>query len=99
MLNWGIAPKFKGQDRPALMIPHYRDGELVGIKARPLDGEKEFNQYPGSTIDGLYGADHLEDALLSNEVSVFEGCEDTALALSNGFNSTGLISAGSKVSQ
>jgi DNA primase len=98
-LKWGIAPKFKNQDRPALMVPHYRDGELTGIKARTIDGDKEFYQFPGSTIDGLYAADHLEDALLTDEVSMFEGPEDTALALSHGFNATGLIAAGSKVSQ
>lgn len=89
--------KFPSGEKPALVIPHYSDGKLTGIKARAINEEmsgKEFSQAPGSSIDGLFATEHLDS---SAEVLVFEGCEDVALAMSHGFNATGIIAASSKV--
>ena len=98
-LKFGYAVwPFEHGKNPALVIPHYADGKLVGIKARDIttkEGEKkEFSQAPGSSIDGLFATEHLDS---SAEVLVFEGCEDVALAMSHGFNATGIISAESKI--
>lgn len=80
--------------RPALITPHYRKGELAGVKARALQ-EKDFDQQPGSTIDGLYALHALDKQ--SDSVCVFEGCEDVGLAMTNGYNATAVISSQSKV--
>lgn len=98
-LKFGFAVwQFISSKKPALVMPHYVGGNLVGIKARSIndaDGGKEFSQELGSSIDGLFATEHLDS--LSSDVLVFEGCEDVALAMSHGFNATGIISAKSKV--
>jgi len=95
-LQFGFADwKFGDANKPALVIPHYADGKLAGLKARTLEG-KEFSQEPGSSIDGLFAAEHLDP--LSASVLVFEGCEDAALAMTHGgYNSTAIIAAKSKI--
>lgn len=103
-LKWGFSPSWSFKDdednivdRPALSTPHYADSKLVGIKYRTVDGTKLFSQQKGSTIDGLYGRGTLDPK--ATEVSVFEGPEDTALAISHGVNAVGLIAAGSKLAK
>jgi 5S rRNA maturation endonuclease (ribonuclease M5) len=99
-LKFGFAVwQFESGKKPALVIPHYADGNLIGIKARNITTKeaekKELSQSPGSSIDGLFATEHLDST--ASDVLVFEGCEDVALAMSHGFNSTGIIAAGSKV--
>ncbi len=100
-LKWGYRPsRLRGLDtdlEPTLWIPHHVESDLVGIKGRNIKGEKAFTQIPASSIDGLYGADHLDG--FSDEVLVLEGPEDAALAMSYGFNATAIIATGSKLSQ
>jgi hypothetical protein len=91
-LGWGFSTMFNGQDRYCIAMPHILNGKLVGAKFKTLD-VKEFSQYPGSSITGLYGRDLLDPN--ANDVFVFEGPDDVALAMSYGYNATGLIAAGS----
>lgn len=101
-LKFGYGPwTFNSGTKPALVIPHFVHGGLVGIKARNLDpnakeNNERFTQLEGSSIDGLYAGDHLDTAV--PDVHIFEGCEDVALAMSHGFNATGIISAQSRLS-
>jgi len=98
-LKWGFSPARSFAEehdnlvqKPALAIPHYIGGNLMGIKFRTIDGTKLFTQMPGSSISGLYGTGILDrDA---HRVLVLEGPEDVALAASHGFNATGIIAAG-----
>jgi hypothetical protein len=100
-LKWGAtAWRFRDEqdhwlEKPALAAPHYHAGKLVGIKFRTIYSSKLFSQILGSTIDGLYGLGTLDPK--TTEVSVFEGPEDIALAMSHGFNAVGLIAADSKL--
>jgi len=84
--------KFKS---PAVVTPHFNHaGDLVGLKARAVI-EKAFNQEQGSSIAGLFAVAQLDP--LAEEVLVLEGDKDVAIALSHGFNATGILSAGSGV--
>jgi len=79
---------------PALAVPHYDlSGKLVALKSRSVC-EKGSTQKPGGSIDGLFAA-HLLDSN-ANEVLIFEGEKDVAIAMSHGFNATGVLSAQSK---
>jgi 5S rRNA maturation endonuclease (ribonuclease M5) len=81
---------------PAVVTPHFdRAGKLVGLKARATS-EKAFTQQVGSSIDGLFAVTHLNPDV--DEVLVLEGDKDVATAMSHGFNATGILSAGSSVS-
>jgi hypothetical protein len=101
VLRLGFAPdyKFVKQDvqQDGIVTPHYIQGELVAFKVRGIR-EKMFDQIKGSTIQGLYAADSLEDPILEPSVLIFEGDLDVALARSFGFNATGILSAQSRVS-
>ncbi len=82
----------------AVVTPHYdHSGKtLIGMKARAVP-VKDFTQEDGSSIDGLFAAAHLDP--LSDEVLIFEGDKDVAIAMSHGFNATGILSAQSKLSK
>lgn len=93
-LKWGYTEwKFSEfpEAVPALAVPHYVDGKLVGIKYRTIDGSKCFSQNYGSKLDGLYGAEGLDPK--AEEILIFEGPEDAALAITHGFNATAINSA------
>jgi putative DNA primase/helicase len=99
-LHWGYSPSWSFEEkndrrvqRPALMIPHYADGKLVGIKARTISGKKLLSQELGSSTDGLYGQPDMS----CEEVIVLEGFLDCALAMTHGFNVTALHSATAKI--
>src|SRR5579872_1242438 len=97
-LKWGSKLwKFSESPHPqtALAVPHSVGGKLAGCRYRTIDGSKLFSQAFGSTIDGLYGVSVLDQK--SAEVSIYESPEDIALAISHGFNATGIIAAGSKL--
>lgn len=102
-LQLGASPvvEFTREDRtkfesPALIIPHFdHAGKLIGLKARAMS-EKCFKQQEGSSIGGLFATAHLNPE--KDEVYVFEGDKDVAIAMSHGFNATGILSAGSSVS-
>ena len=89
-LGWGFTKTFFGQERDAMMMPHILDGRLVGVKYKSI-APKEFTQYPGSSIAGLYARGLLDPG--AQDVFVFEGPDDVALAMSYGYNATGLIAA------
>jgi hypothetical protein len=97
-LRWG-SKLWKFSESPdqqrALAVPHFVGGKLAGCKYRTIDGSKLFSQDFGSTIDGLYGVSVLDQK--AAEISIYEGPEDIALAISHGFNATGIIAAGSKL--
>jgi len=82
----------------AIVTPHYdHSGKtLIGMKARALP-VKAFTQENGSLIDGLFAAAHLDS--LVDEVLVLEGDKDIAIAMSHGFNATGILSTQSKLSK
>jgi hypothetical protein len=82
----------------AVVTPHYdlSGSTLIGLKARAVPA-KDFDQEPGSSIDGLFAAALLDP--LSKEVVILEGDKDIAIALSHGFNATGILSAQSKLSK
>jgi 5S rRNA maturation endonuclease (ribonuclease M5) len=96
--SWVFTRKDKSQfQSPAIITPHYDfSGDLVALRSRAVK-EKGFTQWAGSSIDGLFAA-LLLDAT-ADEVLVFEGDKDVALALSHGFNATGILSAQSKLSE
>jgi hypothetical protein len=80
---------------PAVWLPHYdHSGKLVAIKGRAMS-EKAFTHIPGSSINGLFAAAHLDPC--ADEVLVLEGDKDVCIAMSAGFNATGILSAGSKL--
>jgi 5S rRNA maturation endonuclease (ribonuclease M5) len=88
--------KIKHFTSAAVLTPHYDlSGKLVGVKARAVP-VKAFTQEDGSSIDGLFAATHLNPS--ADEVLVLEGDKDVAIAMSHGFNATGIISAQSKLS-
>ena len=81
---------------PAVIIPHFdRVGNLVGLKARATS-EKVFTQANGSSTAGLFAVAHLNPD--ADDVLVLEGDKDVAIAMSHGFNATGILSSGSSVS-
>lgn len=88
--------KLKGYSA-AVCIPHYDilGKTLIGAKARAVP-VKDFTQENGSDIDGLFAA-HLLDPKV-NDVLIFEGEKDVAIAMSHGFNATGILCAQSKLS-
>ncbi len=96
-LRWGEAKwKFRSDqdkwiEKLALAVPHYREGKLVGIKFKTIDGTKLFSQMPGSSIEGLHALGQLDPN--SGEVLVLEGPEDAALAISHGFNAVAINAA------
>jgi 5S rRNA maturation endonuclease (ribonuclease M5) len=98
-LQWGAAKrKFRNEqgrwvEKTVLAVPHYREGLLVGIKFKTIDGTKLFSQMPGSSTQGLYGLGHLDPKV--GEVLILEGPEDAALAISHGFNAVAINSADS----
>jgi archaellum biogenesis ATPase FlaH len=97
-LRWGFAPSWAfpnvGQ-QPAILIPHYVDDDgLVGIKFRAI-AEKHWSQVPGSKTDGLYRGRAC--AFLNDDVFVFEGPLDCALAASHGINAVAINAASSKL--
>ena len=102
-LQLGASPtvEFNRDDRtkfksPALVIPHFdHAGNLVGLKARAMS-EKRFTHELGSSTAGLFAVAHLNPNV--DEVLVLEGDKDVAIAMSHGFNATGILSAGSIVS-
>jgi putative DNA primase/helicase len=89
-LRWGVTERAfpKAGISPAVVIPHYQDGRLVGVKYRAVP-KKDHIQEPGSSTTGLYGEADPE----ANEILVLEGPPDVALALSHGFNAVGLNAA------
>jgi len=97
-LRWGFTHvKFheNPERQPALATPHYVKGKLAGIKYRTIDHSKLFTQDVGSATHGLYGGDLLDRK--ADEVFVFEGPEDVALALTYRLNACGIISASGKL--
>lgn len=58
--------------------------------------EKRFTHELGSSTAGLFAVAHLNPNV--DEVLVLEGDKDVAIAMSHGFNATGILSAGSIVS-
>jgi len=83
-------------ESPAVVTPHYDlSGRLIGLKARAVP-VKDFTQEEGSSIDGLFAVAHLD--LFAEEVLVLEGDKDVAIAMSHGFNVTGILSADSRLS-
>jgi hypothetical protein len=97
-LRWGFT-RAKFQDtserQPALATPHYVKGKLVGVKYRTIDNSKRFTQDVGSAIHGLYAGDLVDRK--ADEVFVFEGPEDVALALTHRLNACGIVSASGKL--
>jgi 5S rRNA maturation endonuclease (ribonuclease M5) len=98
-LKWGFVESWtfdSGAPKPALIVPHYDlEGNVIGLKARTISGPKLFSQRLGSKIDGLYGAQLLDPE--ADEVLIFEGPEDAALAISQGFNATAIHSTAAKL--
>ncbi len=99
-LGASLAVEFTRDDRtkfesPAVVTPHFdHAGNIIGLKARAMS-EKCFKQQEGSTIGGLFATAHLNQ---NDEVLVLEGDKDVAIAMSHGFNATGILSASSSVS-
>ncbi len=82
---------------PALIIPKFADGTLIGIKKRalnPKDKDHKWSQVSGSASDYIYGAD-AEPVNNSGTVLVFEGALDALLARSYGFNAVAVESSSS----
>lgn len=81
--------------RPALVVPLFYRGELLGIRFRSLnknDVRHKWVSMPGSKQDFLW----LVDTPLPGAAStafVFEGIRDAALARALGFNGVGTLSA------
>jgi hypothetical protein len=96
-LRWGATKwRFRNDqgrwvEKLALAVPHYREGKLVGIKFKTIDGTKLFSQLPGSSIEGLYALGQLDPN--AGDVLVLEGPEDAALAISHGFNAVAINAA------
>jgi len=86
---------FRAEPRPAIVLPRFWEGELVGVKYRALNGqEQKWIQEPGSKSDFLYGADMEPVDPECDVVGVFEGELDTALVRSLGFNAMGIFGTG-----
>src|ERR1700755_1057951 len=86
-LRWGFKSSCVFDSKmtaPALVIPLYRDTQVVGVSFRPLDGRKKFTSLHGSSTDGLCGLSQLDPT--QKEVVIVEGALNLALALSHGFN-------------
>lgn len=81
--------------RPALVVPLFYRGELLGIRFRSLNPKDIIHKWmslPGSKQDFLWLVDApLPDA--GNAAFVFEGIRDTALARALCFNGVGMLSA------
>ena len=73
---------------PALVIPLYHGDQLVGVKYRATR-QKDHLAETASNMSGLYG--HPD--LTAKEISLFEGPLDVALAMSHGFNASGIQAA------
>lgn len=83
---------FRAEPKPAIVLPRFWEGELVGVKYRALNGQDpKWIQEPGSKSDFLYCADMEPVDPESDVVAVFEGELDTALVRSLGFNAVGIF--------
>jgi hypothetical protein len=95
-LRFGFANKYfisYGGELPAVAMPDFRDGKLVGVKYRSTEG-RHFTFARGSVQEGLFNRDGLDpDAA---EVLVVEGPLDAALLLTHGRNVAALQSASAK---
>jgi hypothetical protein len=79
---------------PALVIPRFRNGKLVGVKYRnltPPDNEHKWSQETGSCSDFIYLADEEPVDPSSKVCALLEGELDTALVRSFGFNAVGIF--------
>lgn len=77
-----------------IMIPYYRDGQVVGRKYRTIGGDKQFSQEPGSA-QILYNIDCLNDQSLADQpVIVTEGEIDCWSAIQAGYPRTVSVPGG-----
>ena len=95
-LRFGYASRYFAEsgELPAIAMPDFRDGRLVGVKYRSIEG-RAFSYARGSSQAGLFNRDGLDPSAAA--VHVFEGPLDAALAMTFGFNAVALNSATAKL--
>lgn len=92
-LGFGYHGTKDGWPGESIILPAIWDGELIGIKYRPLKPTAgKYPQEDGSKTDFLAYADLEPVNPESKTVCVFEGQFDAALAMSLGFNAVAVIS-------
>jgi hypothetical protein len=95
-LRFGYASKYfvESGELPAISMPDFRDGKLIGVKYRSIEG-RAFSYARGSSQAGLFNRDGLDP--YATAAYVFEGPLDAALAMTFGFNAVALNSATAKL--
>ena len=95
-LRFGFASKYfpESGELPAVAMPDFRDGKLVGVKYRSTEG-RHFVYARGSLQAGLFNRDGLDPG--ATEVLVVEGALDAALLLSHGRNAVAMQSASARL--